>query len=154
MRLAVGSDECRPLTDFVLSWLKTKGFDIDVFGALGGEDLDWVEVGQKVAERVADGVCDEGILFCWTGTGVSIVANKVPGIRAALCYDAATARGAREWNHANVLVISLRLTSEPVVQEILNAWFSTPFGSDDVENVAKIRNLEQKYAKEVTTRQK
>ncbi len=120
MKLAVGSDERYPVTNFVLSWLKAKGFEVEVFGALGEENLTWVEVGPKVAERVAGGTCDEGIIFCWIGTGVSIIANKVPGIRAALCCDAAKARGAREWNHANVLVMSLRLTSEPVAKEILN----------------------------------
>lgn len=154
MKLAVGSDECRPVTDFALSWLKAKGVDVEIFGALCGENLTWVEVGQKVAERVAEGACEEGILFCWTGTGVSIVANKIPGIRAALCGDAATAQGARQWNHANVLVMSLRLTSEPIAEEILNAWFSTSFGSgEDAENVAKLRSLEQKYAQKNATRQ-
>lgn len=154
MRLAVGSDERRSLTDFVLSWLQAKGFDVELFGALCFEDLSWPEVAQKVAEAVAGGVCNEGILFCWTGTGVSIAANKVPGIRAALCYDAASARGARQWNHANILVMSLRLTSEPLAEEMLDAWFSTPFaGGEDAENVAKVINLERKYAKEITTRQ-
>jgi len=114
-----------------------------------------VEVGQEVAEKIADGGCDEGILFCWTGTGMSIVANKVPGIRAALCYDAATAVGARRWNHANILVMSLRLASEPMAEEIMNAWFSTAFGGrEDAENVAKLIRLEQKYAKKVTKKRK
>ncbi len=151
MKLAVGSDERRSVTDFVLSWLRAKGMEVELFGALCGEDITWVEVGQKVAERVAEGACDEGILFCWTGTGVSIVANKIPGIRAALCNDATTAQGARRWNHANILVMSLRLVSEPVAEEILNAWFSTPFGSgEDADNIAKIKNIEQKYAKETS----
>jgi ribose 5-phosphate isomerase B len=104
-------------------------------------------VGERVAESVASGRCEEGVLFCWTGTGVSIAANKVPGVRAALCFDAETARGARKWNHANVLVMSLRLTSEVVAKEILEAWFSTPFSQsqEDVECVAKIAEIESKY---------
>jgi len=119
----------------------------DVSG-LAGEALAWPAVGQVVAERVAVGACQvagchtlcrvlgwgvttckEGVLFCWTGTGVSIAANKVPGVRAALCADAETARGARLWNHANVLVLSLRATSQAMAQEILDAWFATPWGT-------------------------
>lgn len=153
-KLAIGSDERRPVTDFVVSWLKAKGFKVKLFGALKGENLSWVEVGQEVAEKVSNGDCSEGILFCWTGTGVSIVANKVPGIRAALCCDAVTASGARRWNHANILVMSLRLTSEPVAEEILNAWFSTAFGAnEDADNVAKLTGVEQKYAKKIAKKQ-
>ena len=82
-------------------------------------------------------------MCCWTGTGASIAANKVPGVRAALCLDAATAAGARRWNDANVLALSLRMTSEPVLGEILDAWFSTPPSSDqgDVENIAHVAEI-------------
>ncbi len=90
-------------------------------GPPGGEDLDWVDVGRQVGERVAAGDADSAVLFCWTGTGASIAANKVPGVRAALCTDAETARGARRWNDANVLVLSLRLTSPVVASEMLDA---------------------------------
>ena len=89
-------------------------------------DVDWPLTSSHVAELVARGEVDEGIVCCWTGTGASIAANKVPGIRAALCHDAETARGARIWNHANVLALSLRATSIPIAKEILDAWFSTP----------------------------
>ena len=101
-----------------------------------------------MAERVARGDADEGILFCWTGTGVSIAANKVPGIRAALCHDAETAKGARLWNRANVLCLSLRATSEVVAKEILDAWFVTPLGADptDVACVEKVGEIEKKYS--------
>lgn len=146
MKLAIGSDERTHLTDFVIEELKRRGHSVELYGALSGENIPWPDVGQRVAERVASGECPEGILFCWTGTGVSIAANKVPGIRAALCADAETARGARKWNHANILVMSLRLTSEAVAKEILDAWFSTPFGGgEDAENVAKVREIEIKY---------
>lgn len=154
VKVAVGSDERRPVTDFVVSWLKAKGFNVELFGVLKGESSSWVEVGQGVAEKVASGDYDEGILFCWTGTGVSIAANKVPGIRAALCFDAATAAGARRWNHANILAMSLRLTSEPVAEEILKAWFSIPFDRKEKTEVAKITKLEQKYAKKVAKKRK
>jgi ribose 5-phosphate isomerase B len=81
-------------------------------------------VGRTVAEAVAGGEADFGVLCCWTGTGVSIAANKVPGIRAALCADAQTAQGAREWNDANVLCLSIRATSAAVAGEMLTAWFA------------------------------
>lgn len=148
MKIAVGSDERTRLTDFVLERLKARGFQVELYGALAGEALPWTLVAEKVAEGVARGESQEGMLFCWTGTGVCMAANKVPGIRAALCSDAATARGARQWNHANVLVMSLRQTSEAVAEEILEAWFSTPFGGgEDAENVAQLARLEQKYGR-------
>ena len=97
-----------------------------------------------MAEAVASGAADEGILFCWTGTGVSIAANKVPGIRAALCDDAETARGARLWNDANVLCLSLRRTGEIMAKEILDMWFDTSFIPNDTDNTCldQLRNYE------------
>lgn len=153
-RIAVGSDEKTHLTDVLVGRLRERGFELELYGPLGGEGLLWPDVGQKVAEGVASGECQEGVLFCWTGTGVSIAANKVPGIRAALCHDAETARGARKWNHANILVMSLRLTSEVVAQEILEAWLSTPFGEgeEDVECVAKVAEIERKYGRQPNRR--
>lgn len=147
MRLAVGSDMHTHLTDVVIEELRKRGHELELHGPLVGEELPWPDVGQRVAESVASGRCEEGVLFCWTGTGVSIAANKVPGVRAALCFDAETARGARKWNHANVLVMSLRLTSEAMAREILEAWFSTPFSQtdEDKECVAKVAEIERKY---------
>ena len=87
---------------------------------------------------VAGGESDSGVLFCWTGTGASIAANKVAGVRAALCTDAATAAGARRWNDANVLVLSLRLTSPTVASEMLDAWFTTAPDPSEAENIAKL----------------
>ena len=146
MKLAVGSDERTHLADEVVADLKRRGHQIELLGPLAGENLAWPEVAERVAERVARGQAQEGIILCWTGTGVSIAANKVPGVRAALCGDAETARGARKWNHANVLVLSLRSTSEAVAREIMDAWFSTPFGEgEDGANVARVKALEKKY---------
>lgn len=148
MKLAVGSDDRTHLTDFVVEQLKARGFDAELHGAIAGKGLQWPDVAQAVAESVAGGRCQEGMLLCWTGTGVSIAANKVPGIRAALCTDAATASGARRWNHANILVMSLRLTSEPVAKEMLDAWFATPFGAgEDARNIATVTAIEDKYAR-------
>jgi len=146
VKVAIGSDEKTSLTDFVVEEFKKRGHEVELFGPLKDKPLSWVEVGEEVALSVSKGYCREGVLFCWTGTGVSIAANKVPGVRAALCYDAKIAEGARKWNHANVLVMSLRLTSEAIASEILDAWFGTEWGQgEDTENVAKLMNLEKKY---------
>lgn len=130
MRIALGSDEPTPLTAFLARDLEVRGHEPILFGALRpGEDEGWPEVGRRVGEAVAAGECRFGIVCCWTGTGVSIAANKVSGVRAALCGDAQTADGARTWNDANVLALSLRSTSEALAKEMLDAWFSaTPTG--------------------------
>jgi len=131
MRIALGSDEDADLPRAVERWLHDRGHRVELFGALTarGDDA-WPSVGRAVAEAVASGNADFGVLCCWTGTGVSIAANKVPGIRAALCADAATAAGAREWNDANVLCLSLRAISAPVAREMLDAWLRTQPTSD------------------------
>jgi ribose 5-phosphate isomerase B len=121
----LGSDERTPLTDAVVDDLRSRGAEVALVGPPGGEERAWAEVGRDVGEQVADGRADSGVLFCWTGTGASIAANKVRGVRAALCTDAETAAGARRWNDANVVVMSLRLTSPQVAHEILDAWFGT-----------------------------
>lgn len=151
MKLAVGSDERMHVTDAVVAELQKRGHAIELFGALCDEKAFWPQVALLVAEHVARGDVDEGILFCWTGTGVAIAANKVPGVRAALCHDAETAKGARLWNRANVLCLSLRATSEVIANEILDAWFATSLGTDavDVECVATVGEIERKYLKRV-----
>lgn len=125
MRVALGSDLAGPLLEAIEAWLAARRHEVIRFGALReGADDAWPSVARAVGECVAAGEAGCGILCCWTGTGVSIAANKVPGVRAALCGDAATAAGAREWNDANVLCLSLRATSPAVAEEILEAWFS------------------------------
>jgi ribose 5-phosphate isomerase B len=144
MRVAVGSDDRSPLTQSVLDELKRRGLDIETHGAFReGDDPNWPDIAFQVSRAVADGRCQQGILFCYTGTGVSIAANKVPGVRAALCHDAETAKGARLWNDANVLCLSLRLTSPQVAREILEAWFSTE-GIDPTEksNIDKVKKAD------------
>ena len=147
MKIAIGSDERTHLTDFVVEELKKKGIDVELHGQLGGEKLEWTDVAREVSERVTEGGCDQGILFCWTGTGVSIAANKVPGIRAALCHDAKTAEGARKWNDANVLAISLRATSQTLAAEILEAWLDTGPDESEKKNIAKVSEIEKKYSR-------
>lgn len=150
MKIAIGSDERSHLTDFVLAELQQRGHDPILYGTLAQQPLHWVEVAQLVAETVAQAQADEGILFCWTGTGVSLAANKVPGVRATLCDDAETARGARLWNNANILCLSLRRTSEVEAKEILDAWFNYHYQSNESDDacLAHLTQLETKYLKE------
>jgi ribose 5-phosphate isomerase B len=134
MKLAIGSDERTPLTEAVLTWLEEHGHAVERHGPLADEDLSWPLVAQRVAQRLTRGECEGGILFCWTGTGVSMAANKFGGIRAALCDDAETARGARLWNDANVLCLSLRRVSIPVALEILRIWFETDYEPNEEDD--------------------
>ncbi len=146
MKIALGSDERTHLTDAVIEDLKQRGHEVLLFGPLAANDpdIDWPLTSSKVARAVATKQVDEGIVFCWTGTGASIAANKVHGIRAALCHDAETARGARIWNHANVLALSIRATTEAIAKEILEVWFSTPYSEDEWNclQMERINNLE------------
>ncbi|MEW5989516.1 MAG: RpiB/LacA/LacB family sugar-phosphate isomerase [Chloroflexota bacterium] len=147
MKLAIGSDERTHLTDTIVAEVERRGHEVELYGPLAGRADAWPQVAQQVAERVASGAADEGILFCWTGTGVSLAASKVPGIRAALCDDPETARGARLWNRANVLCLSLRRTPEVVAKEILDAWFSTTYQPNptDDECLRQVQEIEAKY---------
>jgi len=131
MKVAFGTDEHTALTDAVRADLESRGHTV-----VAADDGQWVEVGRAVGEAVASARCDTGVLFCWTGTGASIAANKVAGVRAALCTDAVTAAGARTWNDANVPVMGLRRTSPEVAQEMLDAWFATAVDPDEVEVIA------------------
>jgi len=140
MRVVLGSDEETALTDAVRDDLEQRGHEVVLVGPPGGEPIEWAEVGQRVGELVAKGDFDTGVLFCWTGTGASIAANKVPGVRAALCTDAATAAGARKWNDANVLVMGLRLTTPEVARELLDAWFATESDPGEADNIARLES--------------
>lgn len=141
MRIALGSDEAGELTAALKRHLEERGHDVALFGALAPQpDDSWPNVGRAVAEAVARGDCTYGVVCCWTGTGVSIAANKVPGVRAALCNDAETAAGARTWNDANVLALSLRSTAIPIARAMLDAWFSaTP--TADAKYAAMIEQI-------------
>jgi RpiB/LacA/LacB family sugar-phosphate isomerase len=147
VKLAVSADERTHLVDVVLADLQDRGHEVLFIGPESGGERDWPEVSAEAAELVARGAMDQGIVMCWTGTGATLAANKVPGARAALCHDAETARGARTWNHANVLGLSLRSTSEAVAREILDAWFGTAPGDDDwnLRQLERIGELEERY---------
>ncbi len=145
MKIAVASDEKTHLTDFVVEDLKARGHEVIPLGPLAGENLPWTLASEKLAETVAKQEADEGVLFCYTGTGASMAANKVPGIRAALCGDAQTARGARWWNDANVLVMSLRATSPDVAKEILDAWYSESVREAEKPIIAQLQEIEARH---------
>ena len=134
MRIAFGTDERTPVTDGLVSALAERGHEIVV----RIEDDPWPDVGRRVGEAVARGQADRGVVCCWTGTGVSIAANKVAGVRAALCTDAETARGARRWNDANVVALGLRLTSPTVAAEVLDAFLTTDPDEGEAQTIARV----------------
>ncbi len=144
MRIAVAADELTGVAERVAEELRERGHEPVLHGALSQDERDdWAWASEAVARDVAEGRAEQGIVCCWTGTGASIAANKVPGIRAALCGDAATAEGARRWNDANVLALSLRTTSAAELAEILDAWFAgvPSHEPDDVANVKHLRDI-------------
>jgi ribose 5-phosphate isomerase B len=145
--VALGSDERTALTDAVGTDLTERGHDVALVGPPAGEAIEWAEVGRRVGELVAGGAADTAVLFCWTGTGAAIAANKVPGVRAALCTDAATAAGARTWNDANVLVMGLRLTSPDLAREMLDAWLTTEPDPSEAENIARLEQPERERSR-------
>jgi ribose 5-phosphate isomerase B len=143
MHVAVASDERTGVAEAVAEELERRGHEVALHGALSeAERDDWAWASEAAARDVAEGRAGQAVVCCWTGTGASIAANKVPGVRAALCADAETARGARRWNDANVLALSLRTTSPAVLGEILDAWFETR-ASDDDGDLANVRHLDE-----------
>ena len=144
MRIAVAADERVGIADAVVEELRKRGHEVVAHGALSEDERDdWAWASEAAARDVADGRAEQAVVCCWTGTGASIAANKVAGIRAALCGDAQTAAGARQWNDANVLALSLRATSEAELEEILDAWFAAAPSTepDDVANVEHLADI-------------
>jgi ribose 5-phosphate isomerase B len=138
MRIVLGADDEGAVADAVVEELRSRGHEVEVL-----EREQWPDVAARVARLVASGDADQGVLFCWTGTGTSIAANKVPGVRAALAWDPWIAEGARKWNDANVLVMSLKRTSPETAREIVDAWLSVEEADpDEAENIARLRDLE------------
>src|SRR3954452_18760658 len=140
-RVSVAADERTGVAEAVVAELRRRGHEPIVHGALSdGERDDWAWASEAAARDVAEGDAEQAVVCCWTGTGASIAANKVPGIRAALCVDAETARGARKWNDAKVLALSLRSTSQAELEEILDAWFEG-LPSDEDDDVANVKHV-------------
>jgi ribose 5-phosphate isomerase B len=145
MKIAVAADERVGVAEALLKELRARGHDPIPHGALSDDERDdWAWASEAAARDIAEGRAEQAIVCCWTGTGASIAANKVDGVRAALCLDAQTADGARKWNDANALALSLRATSEAELAEILDAWFAGEASSDagDAANVEHLGEIE------------
>jgi ribose 5-phosphate isomerase B len=143
MRIAVAADEDTGVATEVAAELRRRGHEVVTHGALAPEERDdWAWASEAAARDVAEGRADQAVVCCWTGTGASIAANKIPGVRAALCVDAATAEGARRWNDANVLALSLRLTSSAQLGEILDAWLAGTPSADEADR-ANVAHLDE-----------
>jgi ribose 5-phosphate isomerase B len=146
MKIAFCSDEPYPVHEVIAHELRRRGHDVVPFGAIAsGREEPWADVAEQAAIAVASGQCDEGILMCWSGTGISIASNKIKGIRAALCTDAKTAEAARIWNHANVLCLSNRALSGDVAKEILATWFDTAPTDQGSAGVTKLNAIDAKH---------
>lgn len=146
MRVAVCSDEPYAVHKTLVKELERRGHEVVPFGALrSGAEEPWAVVAEEAALAIARGECDEGVFLCWTGTGISMAANKVPGIRAALSFDAGTASGARVWNHANVLCLSNRALSDDMAKEILAAWLDTDPGDRGSDGVQKLADVDARH---------
>lgn len=146
MRVAVVSDEPHAVHAEIIGLLEARGCEVVPFGALKtGGDVEWAPAAEEAALAVSSGSCDEGVFLCWTGTGVSIAANKVAGIRAALCADPETAAGARIWNHANVICLSNRTLSADLAEQILTTWFDTAPGDKGAAGVALLEGVESRH---------
>lgn len=143
MRISVAADERTGVADAVAEELRRRGHEPVLHGALAADERDdWAWASEAAARDVAEGRADQAVVCCWTGTGASIAANKVAGIRAALCGDAETARGARRWNDANVLALSLRTTSPALLEEILDGWLEAS-PSDEADDRANVRHVDE-----------
>ncbi|MCS7187851.1 MAG: RpiB/LacA/LacB family sugar-phosphate isomerase [Armatimonadota bacterium] len=142
--VVIGSDDVYPAAQAACDYLERKGFEVVKLGSLVTNKVEpWVDVAVEVAKRVVKGEAQFGIVVCYTGTGVSMAANKVKGARAALCNDAKTAEGARKWNDANILAMSGRLVTPELAKEILDAWLSTTeIDPSEAENIAKLKALD------------
>jgi len=146
MRIALCSDEPYPVHALVTELLSARGHTVVPFGSVAsGREEPWAEVAEKAALAVAGGDCDEGVFFCWSGTGISMAANKVAGIRAALCGDPGAARAARVWNHANVLCLSNRTLSADMAKEMIAAWLETEPGTEGSEGVRRLNELDERH---------
>ena len=140
MRIVVGADDEGAVADTVVDELRARGHAVEVL-----ERDRWPNVAERVARAVAAGDADQGMLFCWTGTGTAMAANKVAGVRAALAWEPWIAEGARKWNDANVLVMSLKRTEPEAAREIVDAWLGVDEPDpDEAANIARLAELERR----------
>jgi ribose 5-phosphate isomerase B len=146
VQISLAADELTGIARVLADEVERRGHATLRHGALSAAERDdWAWASEAAARDVAEGRAEQAIVCCWTGTGASIAANKVGSVRAALCFDAATASGARRWNDANVLALSLRATSEAELSEILDAWFASEPSAepDDRANIEHLGDIER-----------
>jgi len=142
IRFSIGADTKSKCVYVANQYLERNNYSIIKYGILANEKSDWVEIAKNVANDVKNGKSDFGIIFCFTGTGVTIVANKIKKIRAALCNDKVIAEGARKWNNANILTMSTISVKEDEVEEIISTWINTEVDKDELKNINKIGEIE------------
>lgn len=138
MKIVVASDEKTPLTDFVTEYLISKNHELVLLGDLKEKNGKWVDIGIEAAKMVADKKVDQGVIFCWSGTGITMAVNRVIGARAALCWTPEIAQLARKWDDANMLVMALVNTSNEIARDIMDTWFSTPFDEEGLNEAGKL----------------
>ncbi len=148
VRIAVCSDEPYGVHATIEREIERHGHQCLRFGAFGGgSEVAWATIAERAGRAIVDGDCSEGVFLCWSGTGISMAANKLPGIRAALCFDASTASAARIWNQANVLCLSNRMLSDDVAKEILEAWFETKADDRGAAGVQLMAEVDERWRK-------
>jgi ribose 5-phosphate isomerase B len=147
MRIAIGCDEAGlPLLDVIRAQLREKNIAVEDFGVHDTNPVDYPDIGVAVAEAVAAGQCERGILVCGTGIGMSITANKVPGVRAALCHDTYSAERARKSNDAQVITMGARVIGPELAKSIIEVWLQAEFaGGRSTPKVAKMNAVDEKY---------
>lgn len=148
MKIAVGSDKKTRTTQAVVKFLKDLGYQVLLFGALKKSKADWVDLAKEVALLVRNRKVDEAVLFCWSGTGVAMVASKIPGVRAVTVSEPKIARWARAWDHGNILAMSCFLPAKKAKQ-IVKAWLITEYSRkpDDLKSIRKIKKLEYEWVR-------
>jgi ribose 5-phosphate isomerase B len=147
MKIAIGCDEAGlPLLDIIREQLKEKNIDVQDFGVHNADPVDYPDIGEAVAEAVAKGEAERGILVCGTGIGMSITANKVPGVRAALCHDTYSAERARKSNDAQVITMGARVIGPELAKSIIETWLNAEFaGGRSAPKVEKMNAVDEKY---------
>lgn len=151
MRIALGCDEAGlPLMDVLREHLAGKGIEVADYGVHSTEPVDYPDIAVAASEAVASGACERGILVCGTGIGMSITANKVPGVRAALCHDTYSAERARKSNDAQVITMGARVIGTELAKTIIDVWLESEFaGGRSAPKVAKMKAVDEHYRQQV-----
>jgi len=147
MKIALGCDEAGlPLMDVIRDYLQAQQIEVADYGVHTADPVDYPDVAEQAAKAVADGECERAILVCGTGIGMSITANKVPGVRAALCYDTYSAERARKSNDAQVITMGARVIGSELAKKIVEVWLASEFaGGNSTRKVEKMNAVDEHY---------